>query len=142
MATIEKDSNIHEEYNVMGMTPLDAFMEEHNENRAKFSKIETALDRYEKNHITVREYKKQVSIYNEIIKCFVDIIIKLFILSISVSCFIFGYVLMELSKTENDYKLYEIGAPLTVCAGCVSFVAITFILITIMSYNKDKRKRR
>ena len=49
---------------------------------------------------------------------------------------------MELSKAENDYKLYEIGAPLAVCAGCVSFSAVVFIIITIVSYNKDKRKRR
>ena len=53
------------EMGVVGMTPLEAFIEEHNETRAKFSKIETTLDRHEKSFLTVREHKKQVSIYNE-----------------------------------------------------------------------------
>jgi len=128
--------------NIYGVTPLEAFMEEHNETRAEFSKLNNKISKFEKSYITVREYKKQVNIYNDIIKSMIDIIIKLFVLSISATLLIVGCVLMHISTIKNMYEFYEIGAPMAVCSGFVAFLSVLFIIVTMVSYNKDKRKHR
>lgn len=127
---------------VYGTTPLEAFMEEHNETRAEFAKINNKINKFEKSYITVREYKKQINVYNDIIKSMIDIIIKLFVLSISATLLIVGCVLMHISTVKDMYEFYEIGAPMAVCSGFVAFLSVLFIIVTMVSYNKGKRKRR